>query len=72
MFDLSSTCKGYKVDKVLTYLKNDFNNVLIDIGGEIAVIMDLKMKIHGQLVLLIQTCNYQMINLLLEIEKGGS
>ncbi len=39
VFDLSSIAKGYAVDKVLTYLKkNDFNNVLIDIGGEIAVV----------------------------------
>ena len=39
VFDLSSIAKGFAVDKVLTYLKkNDFNNILIDIGGEIALI----------------------------------
>ncbi len=36
-FDLSSVAKGYAVDAVSNYLQlNNFNNYLIDIGGEIA------------------------------------
>jgi len=37
VFDLSSVAKGYAVDAVSNYLlANNFNNYLIDIGGEIA------------------------------------
>ena len=37
VFDLSSVAKGYAVDAISNYLlANNFNNYLIDIGGEIA------------------------------------
>jgi len=37
VFDLSSVAKGYAVDAISDYLlSNNFNNYLIDIGGEIA------------------------------------
>ena len=37
VFDLSSVAKGYAVDEISNYLlANNFNNYLIDIGGEIA------------------------------------
>tara|TARA_B100001769_G_scaffold18590_1_gene12500 strand:+ start:2914 stop:3522 length:609 start_codon:yes stop_codon:yes gene_type:complete len=37
VFDLSSVAKGYAVDSISDYLlANNFNNYLIDIGGEIA------------------------------------
>ena len=37
VFDLSSIAKGYAVDAISNYLlANNFNNYLIDIGGEIA------------------------------------
>lgn len=37
VFDLSSVAKGYAVDEISNYLlENNFNNYLIDIGGEIA------------------------------------
>ena len=37
VFDLSSVAKGYAVDAISDYLlANNFNNYLIDIGGEIA------------------------------------
>ena len=37
IFDLSSVAKGYAVDAISDYLMaNNFNNYLIDIGGEIA------------------------------------
>lgn len=37
VFDLSSIAKGYAVDTISDYLlANNFNNYLIDIGGEIA------------------------------------